>query len=87
MHEASLMNDLMRKVRSLSESRGGGRVTAVQVRLGVLSHMSSDHFRHHFEQASAGTIAEGASLHIEESTELDDPNAQGLLLLGIEIEI
>jgi len=86
MHEASLMNDLIRKVLSLSNSRGGGRVTAVQVRLGALSHMSPDHFRHHFDQAAAGTIAEGASLRIEESTDLNDPNAQGLLLLGIEIE-
>ena len=86
MHEASLMNDLMRKVQSLSESRGGRRVTAVEVRLGAMRHMSPEHFTYHFEQASAGTVAEGASLNIVESDDLDDPAAQGLLLLGIEIE-
>ncbi|PCJ66971.1 MAG: hydrogenase nickel incorporation protein HypA [Candidatus Hydrogenedentota bacterium] len=86
MHEASLMKDLIRKINSLTEEASDGRITTVHVWLGALSHMSADHFRYHFEQVSKGTAAEGALLSIEESTDIHDPNAQGLLLLNIEIE-
>lgn len=86
MHEASLIRDLMGKVRALAEAEGANRVTTVRVWLGALSHMSADHFREHFAQASKGTIADGASLEIEESTGIDDPNAQELLLRSVEVE-
>jgi hydrogenase nickel incorporation protein HypA/HybF len=86
MHEASLMRSLMRKIDSLAEAEGAGKVTTVRVWLGALSHMSAAHFQEHFEQASKATVAEGASLEIEESADIDDPNAQGLLLRSIEIE-
>ena len=86
MHEASLMRSLMRKIDSLAAAEGASRVTTVRVWLGALSHMSAAHFQEHFEQASEATIAEGASLEIEESADIDDPNAQGLLLRSIEIE-
>ena len=32
------------------------------VRLGALSHFTPEHFREHFEDASRGTIAEGAEV-------------------------
>jgi hydrogenase nickel incorporation protein HypA/HybF len=86
MHEASLMRSLMRKIDSLAAAEGANKVTTVRVWLGALSHMSAAHFQEHFEQASEATIAEGASLEIEESADIDDPNAQGLLLRSIEIE-
>jgi hydrogenase nickel incorporation protein HypA/HybF len=86
MHEASLMRSLMRKIDSLAAAEGAERVTTVRVWLGALSHMSAGHFQEHFEQASKTTIADGASLEIEESTDIDDPNAQHLLLRSIEVE-
>jgi hydrogenase nickel incorporation protein HypA/HybF len=61
-------------------------VTRVRVWLGALSHMSAAHFKEHFEQASRETVAEGASLEIEESADIDDPDAQALLLRSIEVE-
>ncbi len=48
--------------------------------------MSADHFREHFAQASKGTIADGASLEIEVSTDIGDANAQELFLQSIEVE-
>ena len=86
MHEASLIRNLMRKIDSLAEAENAIRVTTVQIWLGALSHMSAAHFRQHFELASKGTIADGASLEIEESTDIRDPNAQELLLRRIEVE-
>ncbi len=86
MHEASLMNDLMRKIAALAEAENAGRVTCVRVRLGALSHLSADHFREHFVDASRNTNVEGAELDIEESTDIKDPNAQELVLLSIDVE-
>ena len=86
MHEASLMRDLIGKVGSLAEAEDADRVTVVRVWLGALSHMSAEHFQEHFEQASKGTIAQGALLEIEESTDIGDPNAQQLLLRSVEVE-
>ena len=86
MHEASLVGDLMRKIEALAKAERANRVTIVRVWLGALSHMSATHFREHFEQASRDTIADGASLEIEESNDLDEPNAQDLLLRSIEVE-
>lgn len=86
MHEASLMRSLMRKIDALAEAEGASKVTTVRVWLGALSHMSAAHFQEHFEQASLATLAEGAALEIEESADIDDPNAQSLLLRSIEVE-
>ena len=86
MHEASLMNSLMNKIKDLAEQEQARQVTTVRVWLGALSHMSAEHFQEHFDQSSKGTIAEGATLDIEVSTDISDPNAQELLLRSIEVE-
>lgn len=76
----------MRKITSLAAEESAGRVALVHVWLGALSHMSPNHFRDHFEAASQGTIAEGAALTIETSSDIHDPNAQQIVLLGIDVE-
>ncbi len=86
MHEASLMKNLMGKVEQLAREHGAGRVTRVSVKLGALSHFSPDHFREHFEQASRGTAAEGASLEIELLTDILHPRAQDVIFDSVDIE-
>lgn len=86
MHEASLMNSLMGKIQQLAEQEQAKQVTTVRVWLGALSHMSAEHFQEHFDHSSKGTMAEGAALDIEVSTDIADPNAQELLLRSIEVE-
>jgi len=86
MHEASLMNGLMSKIQSIAETEQAKQVTIVRVWLGALSHMSAEHFQEHFDHSSKDTIAEGAELEIDLSTDLTDHNAQELLLRSIEIE-
>jgi hydrogenase nickel incorporation protein HypA/HybF len=58
----------------------------MKVRLGALAHISAQHFREHFVQAASGTVAEGARLDIEESSDQSDPRAQDILLETVEVE-
>ena len=76
------MVSLMRKIESLARIHQAKRVCAVRVRLGALAHMSPEHFGEHFEQASRGSVAEGAKLEACSSSELFD-----VFLLDVELEI
>lgn len=84
MHEASLMKDLMTKILTVAEGEGD-QISSISVWLGALSHMSPDHFREHYEEASRNTIAENATLEIETSGDLDHENAQDILLKSIKV--
>ena len=86
MHEAGLMRDLMRKINDLATAENASRVTGVTVWLGALSHMSPAHFQEHFDQAAHGTLAAGALIRCETSDDIQDPNADGILLRSIETE-
>ena len=86
MHEASMMRGLMRKIERVAEEQNATRITAVDVWLGALSHMSEGHFREHFAQTSAGSIASGAEIRTEVSDDLSHPNAQHVLLRSVEVE-
>jgi hydrogenase nickel incorporation protein HypA/HybF len=86
MHEFSLIADLIRKIQSIACEHGAEKIIGVKVRLGALSHTSPEHFREHFVQIAQGTIAEGAEIDIEVSTDLTDPYAQTIILDAIEIE-
>ena len=86
MHEASMMRGLMRKIEEVAVEQRATRITAVDVWLGALSHMSDGHFREHFVQASANGIAEGAKISTELSDDITHPNAEDVLLRGVEVE-
>ena len=87
MHEKHLTEDLVRKLESLAQAEGGRRVTRIRVHLGALSHFTPEHFREHFETAAAGTLAEGAEIHADVREDLAAPNAQGVLLETVELEL
>lgn len=86
MHEASLMNSLMRQIESVAGEEGAARVVSVSVWLGALSHMSEQHFADHFRRVSAGTIADGARLHVTLSPDIHDANAQLIRLESVEVD-
>jgi len=86
MHEHALMTDLMRAVLKAAELENARAVLGISVRLGALSHMTPAHFAEHFEDAAAGTIAEGAAIDAIVSDDIHDPFAASVLLLGIEVE-
>ena len=90
MHDSSMMKGIIRAAEHAAEDAGAGRVTAVRVRVGSLAGISPGHLREHYDEAAAGTLLEGALLTIEEGPDgmeaLDDPAAQGVLLVGIDVE-
>ncbi len=86
MHEQSLMNDLMAKIETVVKDNDANRAVSVDVWLGALSHMSPDHFTEHYVESSKGTVAEGARLNITLSEDINDPDAQQILLRNIEVE-
>ncbi len=85
MHEAWLMRDLMRKVLEVAAQQGASRVVSVTVRLGALSHLDAAHFKEHFDQAAAGTVADGALVHASVETDIQSPTANGVLLQSVEV--
>lgn len=87
MHEASIMNDLMKKLETVLRAEEATRITGIRVTLGALSHMSPDHFRTHFEAASQGTPMAGARLDIKTLEDVHHPMAQDILLEQVDVEI
>jgi hydrogenase nickel incorporation protein HypA/HybF len=79
------MSDLVRKVEDVARVEGAERVTRVEVRLGRLSHFTPRHFCDHFEDATRGTVAEGAEVDAVLDEGLTGENATGVLLVSMEI--
>ena len=86
MHEKHLTEDLVRELQAIAAREGGTRVTRIRVRLGALSHFTPEHFEEHFEDAARGTLAEGAEVQAELSTDVTEPGAQAVLLETVEFE-
>jgi len=84
-HELSLMNNLVNKIQDIARAENAKKVSKVKVRLGALSHTSADHFLGHFLDGIKGTVAEDAELEIEVSDDVNDPNAQDILLVSVDV--
>ena len=87
MHEQALMRDLMTRIVAVAEAEGASGVARVSVRLGALSHFTPEHFREHYRDAARGTIAEGAVVDAELDESTTSPNAQGVVLESVELEL
>ncbi len=85
MHEHSLLKDIMFKISSISRENGNAHLSKATIRLGAMSHISADHFRHHFDHAARGTAAADAELEIIESEDMNDPHAQDIILESVEL--
>ena len=79
------MDGLMRQIEQVAAGEGASRVTAVRVWCGALSHFTPEHFREHFERASAGTLAEGAEVEVEVSEDITHPDASGIRLESVDV--
>lgn len=87
MHEMHLIQSLMKKIDEVAKSHGAIRVSRVQVRLGAFSHISADHFREHFEEASRGGVAAEAILDVIEDHDQNSPTAQDILLEAVDVDV
>ena len=85
MHEALLMNDLIRKIEAVAREQNARRVVGIKVRLGALAHMSAHRFREHFAVASQGMLAQGAKLNLDVHADATALQAQEILLESVEI--
>jgi hydrogenase nickel incorporation protein HypA/HybF len=87
MHEQAVMKDLMGHILDLAAAERASAVTRVNVRLGALSHFTPEHFREHFEDASRGTTAEGATVDAVLSYDATEEEAAGVVLESVELEV
>jgi hydrogenase nickel incorporation protein HypA/HybF len=83
MHESSLIPDMVAKLEALAAENGASRVTAVDVTIGALTGMDGDHLREHFDDAAAGTVAEGAEIRCRIS---EDPMSASVIIDSVELE-
>jgi hydrogenase nickel incorporation protein HypA/HybF len=86
MHEASIVNDLVRKIEAISRREFGPEILEVKISLGAFTGLSPEAFREHFRHASLGTVAERARLLIKVNRDTDDPRAHEVVLESVEIE-
>ncbi len=87
MHESSLTADLISTIEQIAEKNNSHRVIGVKIQLGALANISAEHFREHFEHGAAGSLAEDADLEIVVSEDIEDPNAQSVVLIDIDLEL
>jgi hydrogenase nickel incorporation protein HypA/HybF len=85
MHETGIVRDLVRRIESAAREAGAERIARVSVRLGALSQFTEAHFRIHFDEDVAGTLAEGAVLVIETAEDPLDPHAQDVLIQSVDL--
>jgi hydrogenase nickel incorporation protein HypA/HybF len=86
VHEQSLMQAVLRQLEELAAREEATAIAGVRVWCGALSHFTPGHFREHFEQAAAGTVAEGASVAVEVSDDPAHPDATGVRILSVDVE-
>ena len=82
MHERSVLRGVLAQLDAVAAAEGAARVTRVTVRLGALSHFTPEHFREHFDDASRGTVAEGAAVDAVTADELT-----GVVIESVEVEL
>jgi hydrogenase nickel incorporation protein HypA/HybF len=81
------MRDVIRRVEDVASMEAAARVTRVTVRLGALSHFTAEHFSEHFEDASRGTLAEGAVVDAVLEDDATDARARDVLVESVEVEL
>ena len=86
MHESGLIADLLEKIRELAAENSAVKVIAVEVSIGAMAGIGTEHFRQHFVIETQGTLAEGADLRIKMSDDLLAPDSHSVLLQSVELE-
>ncbi|MBC8345882.1 MAG: hydrogenase maturation nickel metallochaperone HypA [Candidatus Marinimicrobia bacterium] len=86
MHELTLLNDLLKKVREIAVQEKAKKVKSVSIWLGAMSHISASHFKEHFDLATKDSDLEGVPLNIETSDDAFHPQAQDILLRSVDVE-
>jgi hydrogenase nickel incorporation protein HypA/HybF len=67
MHEMALATGLLDIVEAAARAHGATRVTGVRLEIGALSHVAAQALSFCFDAVTRGTLAEGATLTIDET--------------------
>ncbi len=86
MHESGLIADLLEKIQELAAENSAVKVIAVEVSIGAMAGIGTEHFRQHFVIETQGTLAEGADLRIKTSDDPLAPDSHSVLLQSVELE-
>ena len=86
MHEEAMLQDLRRKLVEVANREGVTRMSRVRLWVGALSHVSAEQLRLQWPRVVEGTPAQSATLDVTASRDLEDPRAQGLVLMSIDVE-
>jgi hydrogenase nickel incorporation protein HypA/HybF len=86
MHETAFVRDIVRRIEDLARATDACRVAGARIWLGALSHLSAEHFREHFAIEAQGTMAAGAALSIEVSSDPDHPHAHQVRLESVDVD-
>ena len=85
MHENHSVNYIIKQIESITDEQCARKVVSVLVKLGALSHTTPERFREHFELLSKGTVADGAKLNFDVSTDINDPHAHEVILESVDV--
>lgn len=85
MHESGMIRGLVKQVEQIAAEYKASQVGEIQIWLGAFSNISAEHFREHFDAETPGTLLESCELEIETSTDIQDPNAQHVLLKSVDL--
>ena len=85
MHETALVRDVVHRIDDLARSTGS-RVRRAKIWLGALSHLSAEHFAEHFSIEARDTLAAGTLLEIETSDDPQNPHAQHVQLVSVDLD-
>jgi len=86
MHERKMFEDFMKQIEAVARQENATRVTVVRAKIGALSHLTPEHFREHFLEASRGRLAEGARIEVETIPGITHPLARDLVLDSLDLE-
>ncbi len=67
MHEVSIMTEAVRMAVEAAQAAGARRITELRMRIGMLSGVVPEALQFAFEAVAAGSLAENATLTIEQT--------------------
>ncbi|HTP54546.1 MAG TPA: hydrogenase/urease maturation nickel metallochaperone HypA [Thermoplasmata archaeon] len=86
MHEEALLRDLRRKLEEVALREPTARIVRVRLWIGGLSHVTDTSVRARWDDTVRGTAAERSTLEVECSSDLHDPRADRVVLLGVDVD-
>ncbi|MFV1970118.1 MAG: hydrogenase/urease maturation nickel metallochaperone HypA [Acidimicrobiia bacterium] len=86
MHEAKLVEDIVRKAIYVAHESGHEEVQQISIEIGALNHATPTSLRELLSDAALGTVLEGASFEIERSLDTKSPTALDIRLVSMTVK-